>query len=127
MRAEGDTDGERAAAAKAVVAREFGWTRINKSGQREFYARDQRGRTLWLKSRSRPHGRVNVSWDWTANQPQYDLLVGLIVEADGIITTVFQAPRELVERLKHANQQSYRLRWNDETKAAVEYLWRSGE
>lgn len=125
MRAEGASDRERAEAAKAVVAQAFGWRRIEEVGPREFYARDQQGRALWLKARSKPHGRENVSWDWTHDQPQYDLFVGIIVEEDGEISTVIQAPRALVERLKRITQDSYRLRWNDETKAAVEYLWRS--
>lgn len=123
MRAKGESDRERSVSAKEVVAREFGWTRIDEPGQREFYARDQQGRTLWLKARS---GRYpNTSWDWTHDQPQYDLFVGIIVEADGEISTVIQTPRALVERLKRVTQDSYRLRWNDETKAAVEYLWQA--
>lgn len=121
MQAPGATDAERSAAAKEIVARTFGWQRIEATGQREFYARDQQRRTLWLKARS---GRYkHTSWDWIKEQPQYDLLVGIIVEADGEISTVIQAPRALVERLKRVTQDSYRLRWNDETKAAVEYLW----
>ena len=125
MQVEGSSDRERAVAAKAAVAQAFGWERIIEPGQREFYARDQQGRMLWLKARS---GRYpSTSWDWTTEQPQYDLLIGIIVETDGEITTVFHSPRALVERLKHTTQDSYRLRWNDETRAVVEYLWRSGQ
>lgn len=121
LRAPGESDAERAAAAKAIVAREFGWTRVEAASEREFYARDAQGRLLWVKARS---GRYpNTSWDWRGANPQYDLLVGIIVAIDGEITTVFQAPRATVERLKHVNQDSSRLRWNDETKAAVAYLW----
>ena len=46
MRAEGRSDQERASAAKAVVARAFGWERTEEPGQREFIAHDEQGRVL---------------------------------------------------------------------------------
>jgi hypothetical protein len=121
LKALGESDAERTAAAKVIVAREFGWKRVEDTSPQEFYARDVQGRLLWLKARS---GRYeNTSWDWTRASPIYDLFVGIIVAVDGEITTVVQAPRATVERLKHVNQDSCRLRWNKETKAAVGYLW----
>jgi hypothetical protein len=121
LKALGESDAERAAAAKVIVAQEFRWQRLEDTSPQEFYVRDAQGRLLWLKARS---GRYeNTSWDWTGASPIYDLFVGIIVAVDGEITTVFQAPRATVERLKHVNQDSCRLRWNKETKAAVDYVW----
>jgi hypothetical protein len=110
------------ATASEVVARQYGWERITTPDSSEFFARDQQGRTLWLKAR---HFRSwdNISWEWPDPSPQYDDFIGILVFITGEIPIIVRAPRATVERLKHVRQGVCRLHWNDETKAAVEYLY----
>lgn len=110
------------AEAPEVVARDFGWERIDAPGSREFLARDQQGRTLWLKARQFRR-RDNISWEWPDPSPQYDDFIGIQVFIGGEISIIIRAPRATVERLQRVTKGVCRLRWDDETMAAVEYLY----
>ncbi len=110
--------------AKRQVASSFGWIRVEGTPVREFYARDQEGRLLWLKARTENY--ENMSWDGLRSDRQYDLLIGILVSPNGDVTTVIRVPKETVERLKHnAETDNPRLRWNDETRPQVEILQQS--
>lgn len=110
------------AKAPEAVARDFGWERIDAPGSREFFARDQQGRTLWLKARQFRRWD-NISWEWPDPSPRYDDFIGILVFITGEFPTIIRAPRQTVERLKRVNKGVCRLRWNDEAKVAVEYLY----
>lgn len=128
MKAVGRTDAERLESAKAVVASNFGWQRITETTGREFYATDSQGDVLWLKARTERY--PSMSWDGITSDQSYDALIGILVSPDASpdadITLVIRVPKALTEDLKHNKVTTNpRLRWNDEAKAAVEYLWRS--
>ena len=130
LKAVGRTDAERLEHAKAIVAHTFGWQRIPETTEREFYARDSQDNMLWLKARTERY--PNMSWDGIKSDRAYDFLIGILVSPDASpdadITLVIRVPKATIEDLKHNKSTSNpRLRWNDEAKAAVEYLWQSGK
>jgi hypothetical protein len=109
--------------APEVVANDYGWERIETPGSREFFTRDQEGRRLWLKA-CVFRTWSKVSWEWPAPSPQYDDFIGILVFYPlGEFPAIIRAPRQTIERLKRVNKGVCRLRWDDETMAAVEYLY----
>ena len=115
-------DRELLEAAKENVAMLYGWHRLDHADSRQFYARDRRGRILWLKARTKYDGQ-SPSWDWTNERVPYDDLIGILISPTGDLLLVMRASRELVEKRKAINKESYRFRWNAENAALVEILW----
>ncbi len=102
-------------AVKAQVARQYGWRQIDVPGK-QFYAVDEQGQTLWLKSRTKDTN--SPSWDWRNPDIEFDALVGILVSPQGGLLLIIQVPNATVQELKRDHgtrkdgQDDLRLRWN---------------
>jgi hypothetical protein len=96
--------------AKADLCHQFGWKPLDEERVADGY-----GRRLWLKIRS---DQKATSWDWSDKrlEPDYDMLVGIVVSPTYELLMVVRATRDAVRDVMHHNRESYRFRWNDRTR-----------
>lgn len=118
------SDQERLDVVKAQVAQQFGWTHIAWPN-RQFFAWDADHRVLWLKARVVERESERTSWNWASSPQEFDALIGILASPSHEVLTVVRVAKPDVERLKHENAESWRLRWNRDTARdpGVEILW----
>lgn len=109
-------------------ARDWALERLNLS-EREGEDRlfDDRGRSYKVKARTAPETGAVTSFDFRDPVPEFDLLVGVQVGADGVtVSEAFVVDRATFDDRAHRNQGSVRFRLSASGPERAEVRWLVG-